>query len=56
MLQKKNATGQNLLTNIGNQDAMGNVVFCDGHGEFYSRKDAQRAIHTGSPVPDPVGF
>jgi type II secretory pathway pseudopilin PulG len=56
MLKKKNASGQDLLTGIGNQDAMGNVFFCDGHGELYSRKDAQRAIHTGSPIPDPAGF
>jgi len=41
---------------IGNQDARGNVTFCDGHGEFFSRKDALRGKYSGSPVPDPVGF
>ena len=34
------------------QDARGNAAFCDGHGEFISRKEALRAIHTGSPLPD----
>jgi prepilin-type processing-associated H-X9-DG protein len=45
-------------TNVGtvNQDGYGNVVFCDGHGEFFSRKDAMRSKYSGDPVPDPPGF
>jgi prepilin-type N-terminal cleavage/methylation domain-containing protein/prepilin-type processing-associated H-X9-DG protein len=37
-------------------DARGNVSFCDGHAEFFGRKDALRQRHTGSPTADPVGF
>ena len=41
----------------GNEDARGNVTFCDGHGEFFSRKDALRAKYSGNPVADPTtGF
>ena len=40
----------------GNEEARGNVGFADGHGEFFSRKDALRQKYSGSPVPDPVGF
>ncbi len=38
-----------------NQDARGNAAFCDGHGEFISRKDALRPSHTGRPdgLPNP---
>jgi prepilin-type N-terminal cleavage/methylation domain-containing protein/prepilin-type processing-associated H-X9-DG protein len=39
-----------------NQNARGNVGFADGHAEFYSRKDALRAQHSGRPDADPVGF
>ncbi|HMO26039.1 MAG TPA: hypothetical protein PKB10_07200, partial [Tepidisphaeraceae bacterium] len=39
-----------------NKDALGNVAFADGHAEFFSRKDALRQRHTGSPSPDPDGF
>jgi prepilin-type N-terminal cleavage/methylation domain-containing protein/prepilin-type processing-associated H-X9-DG protein len=39
-----------------NTDAMGNVTFCDGHGEFFSRKNALRQKYTGSPNADPPGF
>ncbi len=41
-----------------NQDdgSKGNVVFCDGHGEFMDRKDALRQKYTGNANPDPVGF
>jgi prepilin-type N-terminal cleavage/methylation domain-containing protein/prepilin-type processing-associated H-X9-DG protein len=39
-----------------NQDARGNVTFCDGHGEFMSRKDALRSRYSGRPDPDPAGF
>jgi prepilin-type N-terminal cleavage/methylation domain-containing protein/prepilin-type processing-associated H-X9-DG protein len=34
----------------------GNVTFCDGHGEFMTRKDALRQKYTGNPNPDPAGF
>ena len=40
----------------GNEDCLGNVAFCDGHGAFFSRKDALRARYSGNPNPDPVGF
>ncbi|WP_428940754.1 DUF1559 domain-containing protein [Fontivita pretiosa] len=39
-----------------NEDARGNVVFADGHGEFFGRKDALRQRYTGNPNPDPPGF
>lgn len=39
-----------------NQDAKGNVSFADGHAEFFSRKDALRARHSGRPDQDPPGF
>lgn len=38
------------------ENARGNVSFCDGHGEFMSRKDAIRQRYIGSPVEDPAGF
>src|SRR5438552_7259694 len=37
-----------------NEDARGNVSFCDGHGEFMSRKDALRGRYSGRPDPDPA--
>jgi prepilin-type N-terminal cleavage/methylation domain-containing protein/prepilin-type processing-associated H-X9-DG protein len=44
-------------TGAVNQDnAKGNVSFCDGHGEFMGRKDALRQQYTGNSVPDPAGF
>jgi prepilin-type N-terminal cleavage/methylation domain-containing protein/prepilin-type processing-associated H-X9-DG protein len=39
-----------------NENARGNVGFCDGHGEFMSRKDALSQKYSGSAAPDPVGF
>jgi len=39
-----------------NTDSFGNVGFCDGHGEFFSRKDALRARYSGRPAPDPTDF
>jgi prepilin-type N-terminal cleavage/methylation domain-containing protein/prepilin-type processing-associated H-X9-DG protein len=36
-----------------NQDARGNVGFCDGHAEFYSRKEALQRHHSGAPVVTP---
>jgi prepilin-type N-terminal cleavage/methylation domain-containing protein/prepilin-type processing-associated H-X9-DG protein len=46
----------NTFANAGNQDARGNVTFCDGHGEFFTRKDALRGKYSGRPDPDPAGF
>ena len=40
----------------GNMDTRGNVGFCDGHVEFYGRKDALRQIHTDNPTADPQNF
>jgi prepilin-type N-terminal cleavage/methylation domain-containing protein/prepilin-type processing-associated H-X9-DG protein len=42
--------------NERNKDVRGNVSFCDGHGEFMSRKDALRQKYTGNPNEDPPGF
>ena len=39
-----------------NQNARGNVGFCDGHAEFMSRKDAISQKYSGHPLPDPAGF
>jgi len=40
----------------GNEDAQGNVGFADGHGAFFSRKDALRSRYSGNPNSDPNGF
>jgi prepilin-type N-terminal cleavage/methylation domain-containing protein/prepilin-type processing-associated H-X9-DG protein len=40
----------------GVHDTRGNVVFCDGHGDFFGTKDAQRQIYTNNPAADPAGF
>lgn len=40
----------------GNDEARGNVGFADGHGEFFSRKDALRPRYSGDPNPEPAGF
>jgi prepilin-type processing-associated H-X9-DG protein len=51
------ATARSLtLSSLENKDSLGNVAFADGHAEFFSRKDALRQKHSGSPVPDPAGF
>ena len=39
-----------------NEDAKGNVGFSDGHGEFFTRKDAIRAKFCGNPAKDPDNF
>jgi prepilin-type N-terminal cleavage/methylation domain-containing protein/prepilin-type processing-associated H-X9-DG protein len=36
-----------------NTNARGNVAFCDGHGEFLSRKEALSQRYSGHPLPDP---
>jgi len=46
---KKATTGFNV-------NARGNVSFCDGHGEFMSRKDAISQRYSGNPNQDPPGF
>ena len=53
---KKARGGQ--WTGDGNitEDARGNVSFCDGHAEFFGRKDAVRQKYTGSPTADPIPF
>lgn len=53
-LKFKKATGG--TTGGVNEDARGNATFCDGHGEFISRKDALRQAHTGRPDPDSPNF
>lgn len=42
--------------NLKAKNVRGNVAFCDGHGEFMSRKDALRQRYTGNPVADPVDY
>jgi prepilin-type N-terminal cleavage/methylation domain-containing protein/prepilin-type processing-associated H-X9-DG protein len=36
------------------ENGMGNVAFCDGHAEWFSRVDVLRARHGGQPYPDPT--
>jgi prepilin-type N-terminal cleavage/methylation domain-containing protein/prepilin-type processing-associated H-X9-DG protein len=60
-LKKKRVVWGNQGSGAGNResvndDARGNVVFADGHGDFMSRKDAVRQKHTGSANADPIGF
>lgn len=38
------------------EESRGNVGFCDGHAEVFSRKDALRAKYTGNPTPDAPNF
>jgi prepilin-type N-terminal cleavage/methylation domain-containing protein/prepilin-type processing-associated H-X9-DG protein len=38
---------------MSNEEAKGNVSFCDGHAEFFSRVDALRGKHSGNAYPDP---
>ena len=40
----------------GNENARGNVGFCDGHCEFMTRKEAISQKYSGNPVADPTGF
>jgi prepilin-type N-terminal cleavage/methylation domain-containing protein/prepilin-type processing-associated H-X9-DG protein len=44
------------LNDHSNEDARGNVGFCDGHAELTGRKDAVRQQHTGSAIQDPPNF
>jgi prepilin-type N-terminal cleavage/methylation domain-containing protein/prepilin-type processing-associated H-X9-DG protein len=54
-LKFKGAVGAATSGITTNQDARGNAAFCDGHGEFISRKDALKPSHTGRPdgLPNP---
>jgi len=47
---------KSVVFNTINEDAMGPVVFCDGHASLFGRKDALRGRHSGRPDPDPSGF
>jgi prepilin-type processing-associated H-X9-DG protein len=56
-LHQIHASGTNTgYTTGGNSDSYGNVSFCDGHAEYFDRKDAMRQKYTGNPNPDPAGF
>ncbi len=46
----------NMFTNEKNQDAWGNVAFCDGHAGTMTRRDSARRRHNGNPNPDPTGL
>jgi prepilin-type N-terminal cleavage/methylation domain-containing protein/prepilin-type processing-associated H-X9-DG protein len=46
----------NLFTNEKNQDAWGNVAFCDGHAGTMTRRDSAKRRYTGNPNPDPTGI
>ena len=50
--KRHTATKGNTYTENNIENCSGNVVYCDGHTEFISRKDAVRAKFTGNPVPD----
>jgi prepilin-type processing-associated H-X9-DG protein len=39
-----------------NQNARGNIGFCDGHAEFMTRKEAMSQRYSGHALPDPPGF
>ena len=54
MTQIKKATGATWKGDgTKTEDARGNVSFCDGHAEFFGRKDATRQKHTGNWIADP---
>jgi prepilin-type processing-associated H-X9-DG protein len=52
----KKASSVNLNKTEGNENARGNVGFCDGHAEFMSRKEAISSRYSGNPTPDPAGL
>ena len=57
MNQIRKASGNNWKGDNNQTDnARGNVSFCDGHAEFFDRKDATRQKYTGSPNPDPTPY
>jgi len=54
--ESKNRKASSKTNFIGNEEARGNAGFADGHGEFFSRKDALRQRYSGNPDVDPPGF
>jgi prepilin-type processing-associated H-X9-DG protein len=50
--KRHTATKGNTYSEGKIQECNGNVVFCDGHAAFISRKDAVRSQYTGNPVRD----
>jgi prepilin-type processing-associated H-X9-DG protein len=53
---KSKSVSSSTNQNQQNVNSRGNVTFCDGHGEFMTRKDAISQRYSGNPVADPVGF
>lgn len=49
---KRARANNNTLQSLGNEDSKGNVAFCDGHVEFFTRKNALRQKYTGNPTAD----
>src|SRR5205814_7729279 len=54
--RRAGATGSGVFASQANEDAKGNVSFCDGHAEFFTRLDALRGKYSGRPYPDPGTF
>ncbi|HEY7091407.1 MAG TPA: prepilin-type N-terminal cleavage/methylation domain-containing protein [Tepidisphaeraceae bacterium] len=54
--RKGSRTRDTIGSNAKNEDARGNVMFADGHGDFIGRKDALRQRYTGRAAPDPTNF
>jgi prepilin-type processing-associated H-X9-DG protein len=54
--RKSSAKGTGSFVSEENKDARGNVAFCDGHAEPFSRIDSLRGKHSGNPYPDPPSF
>jgi prepilin-type N-terminal cleavage/methylation domain-containing protein/prepilin-type processing-associated H-X9-DG protein len=51
--RRSTARGPGAFVSMANEDAKGNVSFCDGHAEFFTRIDALRRRHAGQAYPDP---
>ena len=54
--RRSQARGSGVFASQANEDAKGNVSFCDGHAEYITRLDALRGKHSGRPYPDPDVF
>jgi prepilin-type processing-associated H-X9-DG protein len=50
--KRHTATKGQVYTEGKIQECNGNVAFCDGHTQFFSRKDAVRSQYTGNPTAD----
>ena len=50
---RRSSARQNQSSLQPDEDARGNVAFCDGHAEFFSRVDTLRGKHSGNCYPDP---